>query len=420
MASSIMSSAAVASINQASMVAPFSGLKSSSAFPVTRKLDLSSLPSNGGRVQCMKREEEKMGGSYENAIEGLKKLLSEKEDLKTVATAKIEQITTELQKVENGKVEFDPDEKLKNGFITFKREKYEKYPELYDQLTKGQSPKYMVFACSDSRVCPSHILDLQPGEAFIVRNIANMVPAFDKTRYAGAGAAIEYGVVHLKVEQIVVIGHSCCGGIKGLMACSDDGTTSTDFIEDWIKIGAPAKAKLRAELGEAEFINQIVQLEKVVKTRKDQAGVAINRQKKFLSENCQVVKVVAKKIERQIVELPVSHGQTDYNPDERLKRGFMEFKKEKFLKHPTVFGELAKGQSPKVLNSQLPTRSPSVHAIARKPHEPGKPTIRPTGSYQPRNPHGGGTQGGTRTLDQPLPHDASQEHKGPALVVGCF
>ncbi|KAF6157391.1 hypothetical protein GIB67_004329 [Kingdonia uniflora] len=218
---------------------------------------------------CMKelsREEQKegeeMGGSYEAAIEGLKKLLSEKEDLKTVATAKIEQITAELQKVENGKVEFDPVEKLKNGFITFKREKYEKYPELYGQLAKGQSPKYMVFACSDSRVCPSHILDLQPGEAFIVRNIANMVPAFDKTRYAGAGAAIEYGVVHLKVEQIVVIGHSCCGGIKGLMACSDDGTTSTDFIEDWIKIGAPAKAKLRAELGEAEFINQIIQLEK--------------------------------------------------------------------------------------------------------------------------------------------------------------
>ncbi|GMN42510.1 hypothetical protein TIFTF001_011724 [Ficus carica] len=56
----------------------------------------------------------------------------------------------------------------------------------------------MVFACSDSRVCPSHVVDFQPGEAFVVRNVANMVPPYDQTRYSGTGAAVEYAVLHLK------------------------------------------------------------------------------------------------------------------------------------------------------------------------------------------------------------------------------
>ncbi|KAL8123349.1 hypothetical protein AgCh_011350 [Apium graveolens] len=73
-----------------------------------------------------------------------------------------------------------------------------KNPDLFGELAKGQSPKFLVFACSDSRVCPSHVLNFQPGEAFIVRNIANMVPPFDKTKYSGAGVTIKYVVVHLK------------------------------------------------------------------------------------------------------------------------------------------------------------------------------------------------------------------------------
>ncbi|MBA0586262.1 hypothetical protein Gorai_017010, partial [Gossypium raimondii] len=93
-------------------------------------------------------------------------------------------------------------------------------------LPKGKVLRFVLFACSDSRVCPSHILNFQPGEAFIVRNIASMVPPYDKKKYSGAGAAIEYAVLHLKVENIVVIGHSCCGGIKGLMSIPDDGTTA--------------------------------------------------------------------------------------------------------------------------------------------------------------------------------------------------
>ncbi|KAG5527258.1 hypothetical protein RHGRI_028226 [Rhododendron griersonianum] len=72
-----------------------------------------------------------------------------------------------------------------------------------------------------------------------------------KVKYSGAGAAIEYAVLHLKVENIVVIGHSSCGGIKGLLSFTFDGTSSTDFIEDWVKIGLPAKTKVKAEKGDA-------------------------------------------------------------------------------------------------------------------------------------------------------------------------
>ncbi|KAK3017104.1 hypothetical protein RJ639_006954, partial [Escallonia herrerae] len=185
------------------------------------------------------------GSSYEDAIAGLKKLLSEKADLEGVAAAKIKQLTAELEATAANK--FNPVQRIEAGFAHFKKEKYEKYPALFGELSKGQSPKFLVFACSDSRVCPSHVLDFQPGEAFMVRNIANMVPAYDQTKHSGVGAAIEYAVLHLKVENIVVIGHSLCGGIKGLMSIAEDGSTTSEFIENWVKICMSAKNKVKAE-----------------------------------------------------------------------------------------------------------------------------------------------------------------------------
>lgn len=196
--------------------------------------------------------------SYKDAIAGLSKLLSEKADLEGVAAAKIKQITAELASADST----DAVERIKTGFTHFKKEKYEKDVDLYAKLATGQSPKFMVFACSDSRVCPSHILNFQPGEAFVVRNIANMVPPYDLTKYSGMGAAIEYAVLHLKVENILVIGHSCCGGIKGLMSIPDDGSTASDFIESWVKICSPAKTKIKAAYSGLSFTEQCTNLEK--------------------------------------------------------------------------------------------------------------------------------------------------------------
>ncbi|KAF4366118.1 hypothetical protein CsatB_022202 [Cannabis sativa] len=220
-----------------------------------------------GFKKCMllccsaKVSKEDMGNdTYEDAIAGLTKLLSEKNHLGDVAAAKIKQLTTELEVT--GSDQFDPIERIKTGFNHFKTEKYEKNPKLYGELAKGQSPKFLVFACSDSRVCPSHILNFQPGEAFVVRNIANMVPPYCQTKYSGVGAAIEYAILHLKVENIVVIGHSCCGGIKGLMSIPDDGTTASDFIENWVQICAPAKSKVKSEFSDLSFGDQCSNCEK--------------------------------------------------------------------------------------------------------------------------------------------------------------
>lgn len=153
-------------------------------------------------------------------------------------------------------------DRLKSGFEQFKKDFFEQKPEIFEPLKETQTPKYMVFACADSRVCPSHVLKFQPGEAFTIRNIANMVPGYDPVKYGGVGAAIEYAVIHLKVSNIVVIGHSRCGGIKGLMSCADDGSTSTDFIEDWVKIGLPAKEKVKSEYGTLPFPDQCAKCEK--------------------------------------------------------------------------------------------------------------------------------------------------------------
>jgi len=195
--------------------------------------------------------------SLEEAIEGLKKFLSNKDD---VAVAQIEKLITGLQETDLN--EFDPVKRILEGFRHFKINKFDKHPELYEKLAEGQWPKFLVFACSDSRVCPSHILDFQPGEAFMVRNIANMVPAFDKLKYSGVGAAIEYAVSVLEVQNILVIGHSRCGGIKRLMTHPEDNSAPFDFIDEWVKIGLPAKVKVQAEFGDLPLENQCKHCEK--------------------------------------------------------------------------------------------------------------------------------------------------------------
>ncbi|XP_042413773.1 carbonic anhydrase 2-like [Zingiber officinale] len=159
-------------------------------------------------------------------------------------------------------LEMEAIERIKSGFEQFKNEVYDKKADLFGELKEGQSPKFMVFACADSRVCPSVVLNFQPGEAFTIRNIANMVPPYDQVKYAGVGSAIEYAVIHLKVQNILVIGHSRCGGIKGLMSLKEDGSTSTAFIEDWVKIGLPAMKKVKADHSHLPFDEQCTKCEK--------------------------------------------------------------------------------------------------------------------------------------------------------------
>ncbi|GJW39582.1 carbonic anhydrase 2-like protein [Tanacetum coccineum] len=193
--------------------------------PVRSAVEGSSLKGNGGKRKGLKAEngmflgheiwrlKDKVGCSNSdgrNAFVFLKKPISEKSDLEAVAYTKIKQLMIDLE-VDSAKEVF-PIEKIKNGFTHFKTEKYDSW----------------FFPARINRFV-SNILDFQPGEAFMARNIASMVPPYDK------------------VEYILVIGHNCYGGSKGLMSIPEDGSTSftstervpfvddRDFIEDWIQ-----------------------------------------------------------------------------------------------------------------------------------------------------------------------------------------
>ncbi|TVU01154.1 hypothetical protein EJB05_53401 [Eragrostis curvula] len=147
----------------------------------------------------------------------------------------------------------DPVERLKSGFEKFKTDVYNKKPELFTPLKDGQAPTYMVFSCADSRCCPSVTLGLNPGEAFTVRNIASMIGPYDK-----------YAVCALKVKVIVVIGHSRCGGVKALLSMQDGVPDTFHFVEDWVRIGYPAKKKVQTECAMLPFDDQCSVLERGV------------------------------------------------------------------------------------------------------------------------------------------------------------
>ncbi|PPD70232.1 hypothetical protein GOBAR_AA39666 [Gossypium barbadense] len=121
--------------------------------------------------------------------------------------------------------------------------------ECFKKLAEDQHPKFLVISCSDSRVSPSVVLNFKPGEAFAGRNIANMVPQFDQLRHTEIGSVIEYAVKELQVDNILIMGHSRCGGIKRLMSLPDQ-TQTYDFIDEWVKIGLPAKKKVLEEAGD--------------------------------------------------------------------------------------------------------------------------------------------------------------------------
>ncbi|NP_001352816.1 uncharacterized protein LOC100275493 isoform 3 [Zea mays] len=236
-------------------------------------------------------------------------------------------------------------ERLKSGFQKFKTEVYDKKPELFEPLKSGQSPRYMVFACSDSRVCPSVTLGLQPGEAFTVRNIASMVPPYDKIKYAGTGSAIEYAVCALKVQVIVVIGHSCCGGIRALLSLKDGAPDNFHFVEDWVRIGSPAKNKVKKEHASVPFDDQCSILEK------EAVNVSLQNLKSypFVKEGLAggTLKLVGAHYD--FVKGQFVTWEPPQDAIERLTSGFQQFKVNVYDKKPELFGPLKSGQAPKYM-----------------------------------------------------------------------
>jgi len=119
---------------------------------------------------------------------------------------------------------------------------FEKASDLLAQLAReGQKPKVMFIGCSDSRVVPELLTGARPGEVFVVRNVANIVPPFG-TGHWGAGAALEYAADHLKVAHLVVCGHTDCGGIKALDGRMD--ALADPALSQWIELAREAQTRV--------------------------------------------------------------------------------------------------------------------------------------------------------------------------------
>ena len=144
-------------------------------------------------------------------------------------------------------------ERLISGYRSFLGERFARERSRFAALAEtGQAPEVMVIGCCDSRVSPEVIFDASPGELFVVRNVANLVPPYAPDGdYHGTSAALEFAVQALKVKHIVVLGHARCGGIQAFADGAAPLSTG-DFIGKWMTMIAPAAARIggREDAGE--------------------------------------------------------------------------------------------------------------------------------------------------------------------------
>ena len=147
----------------------------------------------------------------------------------------------------------DEMKKFVAGYRNFQNQYFCDENTCFKELQHSQSPKVMVIACSDSRVDPAILTGCEPGDMFMVRNVANLVPPYEHDgSLHGVSSALEYAVKHLKVEHIVIFGHSNCGGIKALMEQEGD-TSGSEFVGRWVAIADRARKRIQKELGHKPF-----------------------------------------------------------------------------------------------------------------------------------------------------------------------
>lgn len=126
---------------------------------------------------------------------------------------------------------------LIEGYRRFRNDNYARFRERWDDLAQGQHPPVMIVACCDSRVDPATIFDTLPGQAFVVRNVANLVPPYDLTGgLHGVSSAIEFGVTGLDVKHVVVMGHGACGGIAAALKGGNHGVSGESFLDHWLAL----------------------------------------------------------------------------------------------------------------------------------------------------------------------------------------
>jgi carbonic anhydrase len=135
---------------------------------------------------------------------------------------------------------------LLDGYRTFRGERFVAERARYRALAeRGQTPEVMVIACCDSRAAPETIFNAVPGEIFVLRNVANLVPPYRPDgAYHGTSAALEFAVQSLKIRHIVVLGHGACGGIQAALAPAAEPLSPGDFIGKWMDLLARAAEEI--------------------------------------------------------------------------------------------------------------------------------------------------------------------------------
>lgn len=143
-------------------------------------------------------------------------------------------------------------QKLLEGIVHFRRNDFESHRELFRGLKSGQKPHTLFIACSDSRVDPNLITGTLPGELFIIRNIANLVPPYrDTSEYLATTSAIEYAVQALQVENIIVCGHSNCGGCAACLSSLKE-EIKLPHTRRWLELAHPVRNQVLREIPENE------------------------------------------------------------------------------------------------------------------------------------------------------------------------
>ncbi len=152
-------------------------------------------------------------------------------------------------------------QRLIDGYSAFAGGRLQREQDRYRELAeRGQSPQIMVIGCCDSRVSPEVIFDASPGELFVMRNVANIVPPYAPDGQAhGVSAALEFGVGALGVKHVVVLGHAHCGGVK-TYAEDAEPLSPGDFIGKWMALMAPAASKTpRGASSPADYLARLEQ-----------------------------------------------------------------------------------------------------------------------------------------------------------------
>lgn len=131
---------------------------------------------------------------------------------------------------------------LIQGYRKFRKQYFSEPNSTFEDLVRlGQRPKILMIACSDSRVDPAIVMNCEPGELFVIRNVANLVPPFeDDLSYHGTSAALQFGICGLGIRHVILFGHTQCGGIQALLEQTPETCGHKGFIAKWMELAKPA------------------------------------------------------------------------------------------------------------------------------------------------------------------------------------